>query len=251
MGLVRTPARPNDIIAPFSKGNSRLMKEFVQKLSPRAEFLIVVVGAFGLFVYSSLVVLLEPSAREAIPPITNDDLWQTVYYEVFALALLGGFLRARKWTFERLGISVDARDTVIGVGLMVLVYGMSWIIELLAGGLSPGIVEEAAKVIRVGEPLGIVTVAVMSLVNATFEEVFVCAYVITVLRERRGIALAMNVSVGLRVAYHLYQGAFGALTIAPVGLLFAYWYVRSSRIWPVIVAHALLDFIGLMTLDGA
>jgi membrane protease YdiL (CAAX protease family) len=51
------------------------------------------------------------------------------------------------------------------------------------------------------------------------------------------------------VGYHLYQGVLGALTIAPVGLLFAYWYVRSGRLWPLIVAHGLIDFIGL-TIEG-
>jgi membrane protease YdiL (CAAX protease family) len=227
------------------------MKEFLRNLSARAEFLIVVVGAFGLLVLASIVVLIDPSAMPPIPPVMNEDLWQSVYYEVFALALLGGFLGARKWTFERLGISVDGRDTVIGIGLMALVYAITWLVELVASGISPGLVEKASMALRAGEPLGFIPVTVKALVSATFEEVFVCAYVITVLRERRGVAMAMNVSVGLRIAYHLYQGALGVLTIAPVGLLFSYWYVRSSRIWPVIVAHALLEMLELMMLDGA
>jgi membrane protease YdiL (CAAX protease family) len=131
------------------------------------------------------------------------------------------------------------------------VYAITWLVELVASGISPGIVEKASMALRAGEPLGFIPVTVKALVSATFEEVFVCAYVITALRERRGVAMAMNVSVGLRIAYHLYQGALGVLTIAPVGLLFAYWYVRSSRIWPVIVAHALLEMLELMMLDGA
>jgi membrane protease YdiL (CAAX protease family) len=224
------------------------MKEFLKALSGRAEFLIVVLGAFGLFLLSNLVLLLDPSAISAVPPITNDQLQQTVYYEIVALSVLGAFLRARKWTFERLGIGADLRDTIIGVGLMVLVYVISAVIQTIAASVAPSIVETAAKVLRLGEPLGLGTVAVTSLVNSVFEEVFVCAYVIAALREKRGVAVAVNVSVALRVTYHLYQGALGALTIAPIGLLFAYWYVRSGRLWPVIVAHALLDFIGLLQL---
>jgi len=227
------------------------MKEFLRNLSARAEFLIVVVGAFGLLVLTSLVVLIDPSAMPAMPPITNDDLWQSVYYEVFALAVLGSFLGARKWTFERLGIAVDLRDTVIGLGLMAVVYAFMWLFEAVASAISPGVVAKASTALRAGEPLGLISVFVKALVSATFEEVFVCAYVITALRDRRGVGMAMNVSVGLRIAYHLYQGALGVLTIAPVGLLFAYWFVRSHRIWPVIVAHTLLEMLELLTLDGA
>ncbi len=161
------------------------MKEFLKALSGRAEFLIVVLGAFGLFLLSNLVLLLDPSAISAVPPITNDQLQQTVYYEIVALSVLGAFLRARKWTFERLGIGADLRDTIIGVGLMVLVYVISAVIQTIAASVAPSMVETAAKVLRLGEPLGLGTVAVTSLVNSVFEEVFVCAYVIAALREKR------------------------------------------------------------------
>ena len=52
-------------------------------------------------------------------------------------------------------------------------------------------------------------------------------------------------STGLRVLYHLYQGPLGVLTIVPMGLMFGYIYVRTRKLWPVIVAHVLMDVIGL------
>jgi membrane protease YdiL (CAAX protease family) len=27
--------------------------------------------------------------------------------------------------------------------------------------------------------------------------------------------------------------------------LFAYWYARTGRLWPAVIAHGLLDFFGL------
>jgi membrane protease YdiL (CAAX protease family) len=57
--------------------------------------------------------------------------------------------------------------------------------------------------------------------------------------------VCVNVSVALRLVCHLYQGTLGVLSVIPVGLIFAYWYVRTGRLWPLIVAHALLDFISL------
>ena len=86
---------------------------------------------------------------------------------------------------------------------------------------------------------------VASLVNPVFEEVFVCGYVITALKERFGLTTAVNVSAALRVSYHLYQGAVGVVGVAPLALLFAYWFGRTGRLWPLIVAHAIMDLWAL------
>ena len=37
----------------------------------------------------------------------------------------------------------------------------------------------------------------------------------------------------------------GVLGIVPMALLFAYWYAHTRRLWPLIVAHAILDLVGL------
>jgi uncharacterized protein len=222
------------------------MKDYLKALSPRAEFLIVVLGAFGLFFLSNLVILLNPEAVAEVPPIDNARLNGLIAHEVVVLLALGLFLRARGWTAERLGISADMRDTVIGVGLGALALGMTSLVEAVAGHFAPQMLEAALKFEQVAGPLSVVTVGAVSIVNPIFEELFVCAYVIAALKERKSMAFAINVSVGLRVMYNLYQGALGILTVGPVGLLFAYWYARSGRLWPLLVAHGLLDFIELM-----
>jgi membrane protease YdiL (CAAX protease family) len=76
--------------------------------------------------------------------------------------------------------------------------------------------------------------------------VFLCGYVIAALRERIGVTAAINVSAGVRVFCHFYQGALGVLGIVPIALLFAYWYARSGRLWSLVVAHAILDITALM-----
>jgi membrane protease YdiL (CAAX protease family) len=79
----------------------------------------------------------------------------------------------------------------------------------------------------------------------------VCAYVITALKERFGVTTAVNVSAGIRLFYHFYQGAVGVVGIAPLALLFAYWFARTGRLWPLIVAHALMDFTALAASVGS
>jgi membrane protease YdiL (CAAX protease family) len=89
-------------------------------------------------------------------------------------------------------------------------------------------------------------VFVASAVNGVFEEVFVAGYAITALQQARSMWTAINVSTAVRVMYHLYQGPVAFLTIAPMGLLFGYVYARTRQLWPLIVAHVLLDIVGLL-----
>jgi membrane protease YdiL (CAAX protease family) len=49
----------------------------------------------------------------------------------------------------------------------------------------------------------------------------------------------------VRLLYHLYQGPIGILMAVPMGLLYGYVYSRTRQLWPLVVAHVLLDLIGL------
>lgn len=90
--------------------------------------------------------------------------------------------------------------------------------------------------------------------NGLAEEVVVVAYMLTRLRqigwskERALLASAL-----LRGSYHLYQG-FGAFVgNAVMGLIFGWWFQRSRRVLPLVIAHFLLDaasFIGYVYLHG-
>lgn len=88
-------------------------------------------------------------------------------------------------------------------------------------------------------------VFIVSLLNPWYEELLVCAFVIEALRKRFGIAAAMNVSIAIRMSYHLYQGPPAFIVFAIFGLLMTFFYVRTGRLWPVIVAHSIEDFVAL------
>ncbi|HUQ10090.1 MAG TPA: CPBP family intramembrane glutamic endopeptidase [Steroidobacteraceae bacterium] len=57
---------------------------------------------------------------------------------------------------------------------------------------------------------------------------------------------AINVSTGIRLLYHLYQGPIGILSVVPLGLIFGYAYSRTRMLWPLIFAHIVLDIAGLL-----
>jgi uncharacterized protein len=78
-----------------------------------------------------------------------------------------------------------------------------------------------------------------------FEEVFVCGYIVTIAKDAGRLAVGVNASVAIRLAYHLYEGSAGVMMAVPVGLIFALWFSRTGRLWPVVVAHALIDIAAL------
>jgi membrane protease YdiL (CAAX protease family) len=162
------------------------------------------------------------------------------------LAALASFLFFRGWTLQRIGLNARLLDTAIGLLLAVASALAANLAVLIAAGFRPDFLEAANNPAFVTPGFDAGTVLAASALNGLFEEVFLCGYVITVLKERRGFWTAINVSVAIRLSYHLYQGPIGVLQIVPVGLIFGYFYARTGRLWPLVVAHVLVDFLSLM-----
>jgi membrane protease YdiL (CAAX protease family) len=88
--------------------------------------------------------------------------------------------------------------------------------------------------------------------NGLLEEVVVVGYMLTRLRQIGWTdQRALIASALLRGSYHLYQG-FGAFVgNAIMGLIFGWWFQRTRRVLPLVIAHFLLDatsFIGYVYL---
>jgi membrane protease YdiL (CAAX protease family) len=83
--------------------------------------------------------------------------------------------------------------------------------------------------------------------NAVVEEVIAVGYLLTRLRDLRwGPWAAIALSAALRGTYHLYQGFGQALGNAAMGAIFAWWFHRTGRLWPLLVAHTLLDVVAFV-----
>ena len=224
------------------------MKERILRLSGAFEVTLVLLLAFGMTVPGSLLALLSPDylAQRATPPITNEALLHSLFYELAVMCILIPFLGARGWTRERLGARPTIRDTVWGAGLLLVFYAIFYVLVIALQYAWPQLVVGISRIHLNSGHFDWSTILAVSIVNPVFEELFVCAYVITALKERFGTTTAVNVSAGIRVFYHFYQGALAVVGITPMALLFGYWFARTGRLWPLIVAHALQDFIGLI-----
>jgi membrane protease YdiL (CAAX protease family) len=99
-----------------------------------------------------------------------------------------------------------------------------------------------------------IALTALAIANAFAEEVLVVGYLITRLRQfgvRENNSLVS--AAVLRGSYHLYQGFGGFVGNLAMGLVFGRIWQRTNKLWPLVVAHSLLDivaFVGYSLLRG-
>lgn len=90
--------------------------------------------------------------------------------------------------------------------------------------------------------------------NAFSEEIVVVFWLLTRLRGLGWSVPAMIiVSSVLRGSYHLYQGVSAGFGNIIMGVVFAWFYHRTGKVWPLVIAHFLIDavaFVGYTALGG-
>ncbi|WP_431728109.1 CPBP family intramembrane glutamic endopeptidase [Verrucosispora sp. TAA-831] len=83
--------------------------------------------------------------------------------------------------------------------------------------------------------------------NSILEEVIVVGYLMTRLRQLQWrVGAIIATSALLRASYHLYQGFGAFIGNAIMGVVFSLFYLRTRRVMPLIVAHALLDIFAFV-----
>lgn len=90
--------------------------------------------------------------------------------------------------------------------------------------------------------------------NGILEEVVVVGYLFTRWRQVGwGWVTIVVTSAIIRGSYHLYQGWGGFVGNIIMGLIFGYFFLKTRRVWPLVIAHTLLDiaaFLGYAALKG-
>jgi membrane protease YdiL (CAAX protease family) len=90
--------------------------------------------------------------------------------------------------------------------------------------------------------------------NGLSEEIIVVGYLLTRLRQLGwSDSRALAGSALLRGTYHLYQGYGAFIGNAVMGLIFGFWFQRTRRVLPLVIAHSVIDaasFIGFVYLHN-
>jgi uncharacterized protein len=215
----------------------------------RIEFALVLAIAFGLLIHFSVSSLV---AHQPGTALGDTHLTRLLAYELIVGTAVALILRYNGWRLPHFNVYPTVGATVAGVALaiagVVLFYLCGWLAQFAFGaGYDTQLHEESSLFAGSAAAL----IATVSIVNPLFEEMLVCGYVIGALRRRYGVMVAINFSAALRVLLHLDQGAFAILWVGIIGLLCAHMYVHTRRLWPLVVAHMIHDFVVLSHLGFA
>lgn len=147
----------------------------------------------------------------------------------------------------RIGLDLrrPGHDLAYGLGLSALI-GLPGIAIYLIGrelGVTVEVVASGLDAYWWTVPV----LVLAALQNSLLEEVVVVGYLMTRLRELGwGIGTTIVTSALVRGSYHLYQGIGPGIANAVMGVVFGFWYHRTGRVMPLVVAHTILDIVAFV-----
>ncbi|MFB9177136.1 CPBP family intramembrane glutamic endopeptidase [Dactylosporangium sucinum] len=187
------------------------------------------------------------------PSVTPDRPWLDLAYQLAGIglgvvpALLAVHLLRRTDPVPSIGLDRQRPgfDLGTGAGLAALIgipgLGLVWAAQQL--GISAQIVPAALEPVWWAVPVLILA----AIQNAVLEEVVMIGYLLTRLRDLGwGSWPAIVTSAVIRGSYHLYQGFGGFIGNLVMGLVFGYFFKRTQRVMPLVVAHSLLDIVAFV-----
>ena len=211
-------------------------------------------GLLILMAVAVLPFLISSSMRVfGITPPASESLslyrfLNAMLIELTGLALLSYILHQNGQTLADIGFRFQFGDSGHAILLVLgcrLIFRVAHSIAAFVYQLHFGHVPPSATSPLVG--LGIATSLLFAVINPFFEELIVRAFLISEAAFLTGsVKLAVMLSVALQTAYHLYQGVPNAVGDGFIFLVFSLYYVKTRRLWPIVLAHFWLDFSAVM-----
>lgn len=140
----------------------------------------------------------------------------------------------RAWRSYAWAAGIAAGIGIPGIGLYLLAYRLELARLVIPSGLDETVLHTALLILN-------------ALGNGVAEELVMVWLISRLMQLGMGGSSAIVLAAGLRGSYHLYQGFGGGLGNLLMGLLFGVLYRRYGLIWPLVIAHWIMDvavFIG-------
>src|SRR5580698_3493492 len=171
-----------------------------------ADAAIVTAICFGWFILISV----DAVARGfPTPPFTDDSFLEMIFLELILSAFALYFLRSRGYPLRQLLPAPSAVGTLAGLVLFLF--------AALFAGILTALTQQDFHDQPIGEIMSNTRVSLLpivgvSVVNGTYEEVFLLGYLQRTLLSH-GNAFAVGAVLLVRMLYHLYQGPAGAVSV--------------------------------------
>jgi membrane protease YdiL (CAAX protease family) len=231
-----------------------------QRRGLRIEIAVVLAVTFGLSAYTALLNLIEAvllglagqivalNPRRSPFDLIDLGLNLAVVFQLVAWGALGVYLLWRSGfgpSQVGLGRPRWRPDVLGGLGLAALIGLPGLALYQVARILGMNASVEPAELYDTWWRIPVLLLVAFG--NGWAEEVIVVAFLITRLRQLRVNPVAAVIASSLlRGVYHLYQGFGAGLGNLAMGLVFGYVWLRTGRLWPLIIAHALIDAVAFV-----
>lgn len=231
-----------------------------QRRTLRIEIAVMLAVTFGLSAYSALLNLTEAvllglsgqvvALNPRRSPFDLIDLGLSLAW-VFQLLAWGALALYLLWRsgFGPAAIGLGRPrwrpDLLGGLGLAALIGLPGLALYQLARILGMNASVEPAELYDTWWRIPVLLLTAFA--NGWAEELVVVGFLLTRLRQLKISPTAAVIATSvLRGLYHLYQGFGAGLGNLAMGLVFGYVYVRTGRLWPLIIAHALIDAVAFV-----
>ena len=212
--------------------------------------LLVVVGLLVIPSFlKALYAFLNPSVALSSPENAPWQFGSMVVEELLLLALLWHVLRLNGESFADLKPPFVGMDVLRGIGLWIWGYvsatGVTVLLWKIMGGREAA--EGSVRAMEVFQIKFNAFYLLAMIVNPFAEEFYVRGFLQTRLRQagHGGLPIVL-LSTGLQTSYHIYQGWVACLSLLPCFLVFALYYQAHRRLWPVLIAHLIMDLVAML-----
>jgi membrane protease YdiL (CAAX protease family) len=220
----------------------------------RLELGLVLVLAWSPSILGLLVLALGPENSSQVEAQVLPSL-VSLLFEVFLsftpVLVIGLLLTRNREGWAGIGLT-RFRAGDLGMGAILGV--ASFVLVLVLAQLFQYFGHREVDFLPEGLPLWFRAVqAVMIAATAGFtEEIVARGYAQTRLEQLRApSAVILLLPTALWGVLHVYQGLGAALTIFGLGLMYAWYFQRTRRLWPLILAHMLFDLAQLVLILAA
>jgi uncharacterized protein len=236
---------------------------------PGLEILLVLGVSLGISALYSWINFLDIQTRggfrhatTTLNPAINPRAWVDLSYQLVDVvngivpALLALLLLSRAPGLPGFGIGLDrlrlARESLQGLGIAALIGLPGLGLVILARHLGINAQIEASGIADVWYRYPVLVLD--GIQNGVLEEIVIVGFLLTRLRAMNWPAgRAILLSALIRGSYHTYQGIGGFVGNFVMGALFGWWFTRTKRVLPLVIAHSVIDvvsFVGYAALHG-
>ncbi|CAN5466598.1 CPBP family intramembrane metalloprotease [soil metagenome] len=236
---------------------------------PGVEVLLVLGVSLGISAVSSLINFADIQTRGgfsgAVATLNNaasPRAWVDLSYQLLDVlnglvpALLALYLLSVSGAGRGFGIGLDRTrlrsETLKGLGIAALIGipGLGLVIIARKLGVNAEISASGLADIWYRYPVLVLD----AIQNGVLEEVVMIGFLLSRFDRLNWSPLkAVLISAAIRGSYHTYQGFGGFLGNFVMGALFGWWFTRTKRVLPLIIAHSVIDivsFVGYAALHG-